>query len=331
MLKLSIIVPIYNQKLHLKKCLDSLSRQSLDSIEFLLIDDGSTDNSGEIAQSYLHDARFQYHKKMNGGLSSARNVGIKLSKGDYISFLDSDDIIHDNLAEHLYSVAVESGADIVSGIKQMFDENIEFVKLDVPYSEIDCLSFIKGAYSCCARLFKRDLFFNSTLMFQENVWCEDNAYVPYLASIAKRIVFSPNVLYGYRRTGFGSLTYAYRTIADAPVAINYLFSICNNRKILVYTAFTTMNNAILNLPYGDRDRIATIKKFSSTPEFKKLFENLSKIIKIFDVNFILGRQKLYFFPIYFFSKGYNNSALVFYRFNSLKKILRKKFVLGNSA
>ena len=89
---ISIIVPIYNVEKYLRQCLESISEQTYKNFECLLINDGSPDNSAEICREYVEkDARFRYFEKENGGLASARNLGIKYSKGKYISFIDSDD------------------------------------------------------------------------------------------------------------------------------------------------------------------------------------------------------------------------------------------------
>ena len=96
--KVSVIVPIYNVEKYLKKCLDSLVNQTLDDIEIILVNDGSKDNSKQIAEKFANDYpnKIIYLEKENGGLSSARNYGLKHAKGDYISFVDSDDYVSKN-------------------------------------------------------------------------------------------------------------------------------------------------------------------------------------------------------------------------------------------
>lgn len=319
----SIIVPIYNSKNYLAKCLDSLRRQSHDDVEFLLIDDGSTDGSGDIAQKYLCDSRFKYYRKDNGGASSARNLGINKARGCYFAFVDSDDIIHDQFLEHLISIALSSDADIVSGKKQNFDVQFEQKALDKNYFVIDSIQLLKNGFSCCARLFKRDLFFSPKVLFPENVWAEDNGYVPYLASRAKKIIFLSNDVYGYRRTGLSSATYSPRSIADSPKAMNYLLSICSNRSCVIYSSFVTMNSAILRLPFNNRSRNLEISRYLSTPDSIELLNNLKKIICLKDINLFSGMQKIYFIGFYLLAKGYRRSALFVYNLNTLKNMLRR--------
>lgn len=91
---ISVILPVYNVEPYIRSCLDSLSKQLYKNFEVLMVNDGSTDNSGVICQQYADsDKRFRYFEKENGGLSDARNFGIKESKGEYITFVDSDDWI----------------------------------------------------------------------------------------------------------------------------------------------------------------------------------------------------------------------------------------------
>ncbi|MBC8578959.1 glycosyltransferase family 2 protein [Zhenhengia yiwuensis] len=111
--KVSIIVPIYNVQQYLAKCIDSLLEQTLQEIEIILVDDGATDKSPEICDTYdLKDHRIKVIHKTNGGLSDARNMGIEVAQGEYIAFLDSDDWVEPNFYEYLYSLAKKEDADI---------------------------------------------------------------------------------------------------------------------------------------------------------------------------------------------------------------------------
>ena len=110
---ISVIVPVYNTGKYLTPCLESIKGQTYSNLEILLVDDGSTDNSGVICDSYaLNDNRIKVIHKENGGVSSARNLGITTASGKYLSFLDSDDRIEPDYLERLYSDIIEYGADI---------------------------------------------------------------------------------------------------------------------------------------------------------------------------------------------------------------------------
>ena len=100
---ISIIVPIYNVEKYLRQCLDSIQNQTYQNFECLLINDGSPDNSADICREYVEkDSRFRYFEKENGGLSDARNHGIRQSKGSYLTFVDSDDWLENDALQLLY-------------------------------------------------------------------------------------------------------------------------------------------------------------------------------------------------------------------------------------
>ena len=115
MAKLSIIVPVFNMEKYIERCLDSLVNQTLNDIEIIIVNDGSYDKSKEIIQKYLkkYISKIKYFEKQNGGLSSARNYGIKYAKGEYIAFLDSDDYVEINMYEEMYNLAKQENSDIV--------------------------------------------------------------------------------------------------------------------------------------------------------------------------------------------------------------------------
>lgn len=120
---ISIIVPIYNVEKYLRMCLDSIENQTYSNLEVLLIDDGSTDDSGKICQEYVaRDSRFLYIKKENGGASDARNFGIDRASGEHLSFVDSDDWLAPTYVEDLYQVAKRTHADTVVAHYTIYNE-----------------------------------------------------------------------------------------------------------------------------------------------------------------------------------------------------------------
>ena len=113
--KISIIIPMYGVEKYLRRCLDSVQSQTFQDWQAILVDDGSPDKSGKIADEYAaHDKRFVVIHKENGGLSDARNAGMPYASGDYIMYLDSDDFIHPQTMEIAYYLAQRDNSDIVS-------------------------------------------------------------------------------------------------------------------------------------------------------------------------------------------------------------------------
>lgn len=113
--KVSVIVPVYNVEKYIRKCLDSLVNQTLKEIEIIVVNDGSTDNSETIVEEYIekYSDKIKYYVKENGGLSDARNYGMKYATGEYIAFIDSDDYVDVELYEKMYNKAVENNCDYV--------------------------------------------------------------------------------------------------------------------------------------------------------------------------------------------------------------------------
>ena len=119
---ISIIVPVYNVEKYLRECLDSIMSQTYQNFECLLINDGSPDHSADICREYVEkDSRFRYFEKENGGVSSARNLGIEHSKGEYITFIDSDDWVESDYVETLYDELIKENADIAVSTYKRFE------------------------------------------------------------------------------------------------------------------------------------------------------------------------------------------------------------------
>lgn len=117
MTKISIIVPIYNVEKYLKRSLDSLVNQTLEDIEIILVDDGSTDNSHKIAEDYKENySNVLLVTKENGGLSDARNFGLQYASGEYIAFIDSDDYVESQMFERMYNLSENGRKKLLKAI-----------------------------------------------------------------------------------------------------------------------------------------------------------------------------------------------------------------------
>ena len=167
----SIIVPIYNIEKYVKRCIDSLINQSYYKIEIVLVDDGSRDASGQICDEYEKtDGRIKVYHKCNEGVSAARNYGINLCKGSYITFVDGDDYVDKDYIKRLYNDLISTNSDIaVCAWKRVTEEYYEKKKENVKVERnlyildakgIVCHMLLQKIYSggvCCV-LYKRDLW-----------------------------------------------------------------------------------------------------------------------------------------------------------------------------
>lgn len=167
---ISVIVPIYNTEPYLKKCIDSIIGQTYRNLEIILVDDGATDGSGEICDVYQKtDKRVKVIHKQNGGLSSARNSGLEIAKGEYIGFVDSDDYVAADMYESLITCMYDEVDIVTCGSCQVYPSNVRKPKRkkhcahkNIKYSTGEMIEeLLKGdlfSYSVCEKLFRKELF-----------------------------------------------------------------------------------------------------------------------------------------------------------------------------
>ena len=169
-MKVSVIVPVYNVYKYLEKCLESLVNQTLKDIEIIVVNDGSPDNSDEIAKKYAKKYKnVKYFEKENGGQGSARNLALKHAKGKYIGYIDSDDYVDLDMYEKMYQKAIENDSDIVV-CDMMMHEGEETKYFDCTHFD----SAFTSTPSACNKLFKKDVI--KGIEFLERTWYEDFNY-----------------------------------------------------------------------------------------------------------------------------------------------------------
>lgn len=205
----SIIIPIYNVELYLRDCIESVIKQTYKNLEIILINDGSPDNSGNICEEYAkRDVRIKVVHKNNGGLSDARNVGLNIAHGAYISFIDSDDIIHEDFIHILLSNLLQSEASIsmcdyaefstitpkIDSIpKNPFELYTGEYMLDNLYSK----SWVPKNVIACNKLYKRAVW--SGLRYTVGVLHEDEYIIHELYAKVHSVAYCPAPLYYYRQ------------------------------------------------------------------------------------------------------------------------------------
>ena len=201
-MKVSVIVPVYNVEKYLKKCLDSLVKQTLKDIEIIVVNDGSTDSSQLIIDEY----KKKYPKKIisiikeNGGQGSARNLGIKYVTSKYIGFVDSDDYIALDMYEKLYNKAINENSDVVICNNYVVDLKKENNKIEEnnynnAYNIIENAFF--GKMAVWNKIYKKELIVNNNILFKEKIWYEDFAFTFKLLCNTKKISFINDYLYMY--------------------------------------------------------------------------------------------------------------------------------------
>lgn len=200
MTDISIIVPVYNAEKYLKKCLDSLVNQTKKELEFILINDGSTDKSEEIIKTYK-DKRIKYFKNKNQGIGKTRNLGIEKSSGKYLMFLDSDDYFSNDACEILYKEAEKEKADlIVFDYYRVEKGNLNEVKIEsfnATNIKDDPNLLLKINLGPCNKIYKSDLIKNNDIKFEENLKYEDTLFVVKAIYNAKKIIKLNRFLHYY--------------------------------------------------------------------------------------------------------------------------------------
>ena len=204
--KVSVIVPVYNVEKYLDRCLRSLAAQTLEDIEFLFVDDGSTDESAAMLDRFAAEhLNARVIHKQNGGVSSARNAGLDLATGDYIGFVDSDDFVEEHAFQRAVQAAEGSGADIVCfGYASVWGDEAVLKVVDCREELFDggdaafSVQFTRGYKRFCwDKLFRRGLFDGVRFPVERAIY-EDVFVLPLLFVKARRVLRIPDVLYYYR-------------------------------------------------------------------------------------------------------------------------------------
>lgn len=207
----SVIIPVYNVEKYLHECIDSVINQTFKNLEIILVDDGSTDSSGEICDEYIEkDDRITVVHQKNGGLSVARNTGFSEANGDYVYFLDSDDYIAENTLETLLKIAEKDNSDIVFfdavsfadtddfTVKQNYVRNNKY-NPDNGYNVFSALTKNKEYHSAVPLLFiSRNFLLSSYVSFIPDIIYEDMVFTYQLFCKASTVSQCPDALY-YRR------------------------------------------------------------------------------------------------------------------------------------
>lgn len=199
MYKVSVIIPVFNSDSYIKKCLDSILNQTLDNIEVILIDDGSTDDSLQIIQQYSKKySNIKYKSKKNEGQAIARNIGIEMATGEFICFVDSDDYIENNMLEMLYKDAIKNNSDIVVCDYIEDYQNKKILRKSL-YVNSDTIQkrYILSVAGPCSKIIKAEIFKQNNIRFLENNIYEDLAIIPALALYTDKISYCEIPLYYY--------------------------------------------------------------------------------------------------------------------------------------
>lgn len=261
--KVSIIIPVYNVEKYLEQCLDSIINQNLKNIEIICINDGSTDNSLKILKKYAKkDNRIIILSQTNLGAGAARNRGLAVAKGEYLSFLDADDFFYENMLSEAVHKLETSQSDIAVFEVDLYDNKIQKIIPDTwvvkkdkipsqnPFCYKDCLDYIFTCSHTCAwnKLFKADFIKKHKLVFQEIHNTNDLYFVCMALSLASKIIYISNPLMCYRinlSTSLSQTGSRSKYPDDANIAFNLL-----KESLIKYNLYNILKRAYDNLCLG---------------------------------------------------------------------------------
>lgn len=315
--KVSIIVPVYNVQNYLEKCLDSILEQTYNDLEIILVDDGSTDKSGFICDSYeKKDKRVKVIHKKNGGLSAARNAGLEIASGDYLLFIDSDDWIENDYVNYLLHLIIQYKTDISiceiiniteNGriINNPLNDNCE-VLLDEKRSLLELLKTRLFSTSVCGKMFCRKLFSNRR--FPVGKIYEDIPVVYDIFLEGHKVAFGAKGLYYYllRQNSITKSKFSTKRldaisfITEAMDKVDLIYPEFKNltdlrRFLAFFTLMESFSNDELSQKYVSLVR-KEIKKYRMNVIFSRGIRNKDRMkafISFFDYRVIRFIMKVY--------------------------------------
>ena len=292
--KISVVVPIYKVEKYLSECIESVLNQSYKNLEIILVDDGSPDNSGKIADEYAtKDGRIKVIHKINGGLSDARNAGIEVATGDYIMFLDSDDLLTADACKVLEEKIEKENADYVIGNyincqedgtlweKPIFNlEKYKTFRLNVKdYTD----SFFIMNSSACNKIFDLNFIKNLNLKFEVGLPAEDAIFTTYCFIKSEKVYYIPDIIYIYRQRDagtsismnctskyFGGISKAYKKIYE---------NFNENNELGFYRFFYAKSMTYMLYKFIDSQLLSEEEKIEVLSDMR-WFYKLSKELKV---------------------------------------------------
>lgn len=299
---ITVIIPFYNSEKYIKKCLTSVLNQTYKDLEIILVNDGSKDNSRNICKEMMkNDSRIKLLDKENGGVSSARNIGIKKATGDFITFVDSDDELEIDLYEKMVKSINEEVDIICCGLKRCDSNGNLLYILDMSYGKQDftpfeamkaCLQGKEIGFNVYTKLFRKKLFYeNGEIKFPEGRLMEEAAVLPYLFKKSRMIRHCGYTGYKYY---IRENSYTTKTLSEECF---YVYETINNYKKNLYKLFPGIEKYIdkwrfincINLY-----RTALIDKKSIKKDvYKRVKEEFNKIwLKALFSNSLSFREKM---------------------------------------
>ena len=293
----SVIVPIYKVEEYLRECLDSIIGQTYKNLEIILVDDGSPDRCGEICEEYArNDSRITVYHKENGGLSDARNYGIARAHGEFLTFVDSDDVIKANFVETLLRLIHKYDADVSASSYVTFTKMPDWSKSsqagDYFLLSHDTMREIlyqgKIDHSAWGKIYSRDVWGDTE--YPKGIYYEDAATTYKVVFRSRRIALTDEKLYGYRmrQDSIMKATISPKMLHIVPVTQQYYSAVVERFPDLKCAAssriFSLNRSVYLNFPFSSKkERMqvwAEMKKYRRAIIFDPLARKRERVAAI---------------------------------------------------
>jgi len=304
---LSIIIPVYNVELYLKNCLDSILNQNINNYEIILINDGSTDNSSIICDEYVNKySNIKVIHKSNGGSSDARNNGLKIAKGKYILFIDSDDFIEPESLKNIIKYTVNN-VDIIFLDAYKYFDNKSIEKVDTDFCTeklktnnkdilLDNISRMnKFSGSACSKAIRREFLLDNNILFENNITMEDIDWnLKILTKINTSDYYSGKYYY-YRQNRKNSITNSINenTFKSGIKIIKKWQNFNDNiNSILAYEYIILLANSYVIKDKNLRNELYSFSGLLKYNNNKKVFYSYI-IYKLFGIKFLSKLLEIY--------------------------------------
>lgn len=270
---ISVIIPVYNVEKYVVRCIESILGQTYEKLEIILVDDGSTDQSGRICDHYAEiDMRIKVIHKANGGLSEARNYGIENSTGEYLSFIDSDDYVSQYFVECLYQAIKDQKTEIatVTHGAEFWEEEyqeVHFTEKNVPWQSVDMpvdeilkdILYQNTPTGIQWRLYKKRIF--EDIRFPVGYLYEDLATSYKLFMKVDRVAVTEETLYAYRLRSDSIIRkrFSQEKMIVIPITRELFHDVCGYnpglKKAAASRAFAAVFSVYLQVPFEEKDTI----------------------------------------------------------------------------
>lgn len=284
--KFSLIIPAYNVEKYIKKCLDSVLNQTYTNYEIIIINDGSTDNTSKILESYKSNKKIKIINQENKGLSSARNTGVSNAKGDYILFIDSDDFIEKELLETLNKTIKDE--DLIRFQIRTLDETNKIIK---EYKEetfnnlngieaFNKLSKYNLVELAVCYAYKKETFLKNNYRFEEKTYHEDFGLIPYIIISSKKVTSINYIGYNYlqRKNSIMNNTDYEKEIKKSNDVLKHYKNLIKwsqniEGDLTIYKSFIANSVILKSLNLKEKDYKNYIKKLKEYKVYDNLLTN----------------------------------------------------------